>query len=148
MACAIIRGIRVVVCRLVITKLFWEKIHVHYNKAHLRILWTNKTFWPNLYFLIKITNFNCQKIYWYFALRHPVLHSLVNAHAFFLFLKEQESGQAYRRHDECDGYSRRSGQGHQRRSNGYQLRHFYPSHTNSSSSSRQLPPLPHWNSYI
>ena len=72
---------------------------------------------------------------------------LVNAHA-CLFLKEQESGQAYRRHDECDGYSRRSGQGHQRRSNGYQLRHFYPSHTNSSSSSRQLPPLPHWKSYI
>lgn len=58
-------------------------------------------------------------------------------------MKDQERGLAYRRHDEVDGYSRRSGQGHQRRSNGYQLRHFYPSHTGSSSSSRQLPPLPH-----
>jgi hypothetical protein len=58
-------------------------------------------------------------------------------------MKEQESGLAYRRQDECDGYSRRSTQGHQRRSNGYQLRHFYPSHTGSSTSSRQLPPLPH-----
>lgn len=57
-------------------------------------------------------------------------------------MKEQESGLAYRRHDENDGYSRRP-QGHQRRSNGYQLRHFYPSHTGSSTSSRQLPPLPH-----
>jgi len=56
--------------------------------------------------------------------------------------QEQESGMAYRRHEECDGYSRRP-QGHQRRSNGYQLRHFYPSHTGSSTSSRQLPPLPH-----
>lgn len=57
-------------------------------------------------------------------------------------MKDQERGLSYRRHEENEGYCRRSNQGvHHRRSNGYQLRHFYPGST--SSASRQLPPLPH-----
>lgn len=58
-------------------------------------------------------------------------------------MKDQERGLTYRRHEEAnEGYCRRSNQGaHHRRSNGYQLRHFYPGST--SSTSRQLPPLPH-----
>jgi len=58
-------------------------------------------------------------------------------------MKDVERGRSYRRHEEVtDGYCRRSNQGvHQRRSNGYQLRHFYPGSTGSTS--RQLPPLPH-----
>lgn len=63
-------------------------------------------------------------------------------------MKDMERGMSYRRHGdyEAEGYTRRGqngSSGHQRRSNGYQLRHFYPTHTGSSSSSRQLPPLPH-----
>lgn len=60
-------------------------------------------------------------------------------------MKDQERGLTYRRHEEsgAEGYCRRSNQGgHHRRSNGYQLRHFYPGST-TSSASRQLPPLPH-----
>lgn len=58
-------------------------------------------------------------------------------------MKDQERGLTYRRHEEAnEGYCRRSNQAaHHRRSNGYQLRHFYPGST--SSTSRQLPPLPH-----
>lgn len=56
-------------------------------------------------------------------------------------MKDHERGMTYRRHEESEGYCRRSNQGaHHRRSNGYQLRHFYPGST--SSASRQLPPLP------
>jgi len=58
-------------------------------------------------------------------------------------MKDQERDRSYRRHEEsAEGYCRRSNQGgHQRRSNGYQLRHFYPGST-ASTASRQLPPLP------
>jgi len=59
-------------------------------------------------------------------------------------MKDHERGRTYRRHEETEGYCRRSNQAvsqQARRSNGYQLRHFYPG--SNSSTSRQLPPLPH-----
>jgi len=57
-------------------------------------------------------------------------------------MKDHERDRSYRRHEEnAEGYCRRSNQGVQRRSNGYQLRHFYPGST-ASTASRQLPPLP------
>ena len=59
-------------------------------------------------------------------------------------MKDHERDRSYRRHEEsAEGYCRRSNQGVQRRSNGYQLRHFYPGST-ASTASRQLPPLPRW----
>merc|ERR1712223_1935719 len=58
-------------------------------------------------------------------------------------MKDQERGRTYGRHEETEGYCRRSNQAVSQRtrgSNGYQLRHYYPGST--SSTSRQLPPLP------